>query len=388
MPYPNEASCRLSSPSKYSTFRRGTRKHNGKTYSVIYGKLKGENKWKQQAFRYSSKTWTNAAAKAHCKAHKGIKFEPATGVKTMELSVQLREGESYQDRSEAVASAIREKIIPSGSSDWYVYVSDLYENMVVYEVTQPDQERGYFQASYIIGEDLKAAIGEPVAVKRKVTYTTLEKERDMEKSEKDGIITAMKEGIEKGFNSLKSLIIRGGEPMDKEQLIALLQESDAELDKELLENTDEKLLKYMVEHLKPAENEGNEAEGDKKPEGESEGKKPKDEELDELDTKIEAQIETHLKTKYQDFDKIKAHMDTMAAETDAAKKKLVDSLVANKQCTIDKDALEEMSPETLRQLGAAYAPGSYLGSGVPRVNMEAIPKPPPVLLAVANKGGE
>jgi len=67
---------------------------------------------------------------------------------------------------------------------------------------------------------------------------------------------------------------------------------------------------------------------------------------------------------------------------------LVDSLVANKQCTIDKDALEEMSPETLRQLGAAYAPGSYLGSGVPRVNMEAIPKPPPVLLAVANKGGE
>jgi len=379
MPYPNEASCRLSSPSKYSTFRRGTRKHNGKTYSVIYGKLKGENKWKQQAFRYSSKTWTNAAAKAHCKAHKGIKFEPATGVKTMELSVQLREGESYQDRSEAVAGAIREAVIPAGSSDWYVYVSDLYENMVVYEVTQPDQERGYFQVSYIIGEDLKAAIGEPVAVKRKVTYTTLEKERDMEKSEKDGIITAMKEGIEKGFNSLKSLIIRGGEPMDKEQLIALLQESDAELDKELLENTDEKLLKYMVEHLKPAENE--------EPPVETPVETPKDEEPDELDAKIEAQIETHLKTKYPDFDQIKTHMDTMAAETEAAKKKLVDSLVANKQCTIDKDALEELSPETLRQLNAQFEPGSYLGVGAVRTNMEAIPRPPSILL-VNKKDGE
>jgi len=95
-----------------------------------------------------------------------------------------------------------------------------------------------------------------------------------------------------------------------------------------------------------------------------------------------------LKTKYEDFDKIKAHMDEMVAETNAAKKKLVDTLVANKQCTIDKDALEELSPETLRQLSAAYEPGSYLGSGVVKTNLEAIPRPPAVLLAKTSQGGE
>ncbi|MCW4050497.1 MAG: DUF2213 domain-containing protein [Candidatus Bathyarchaeota archaeon] len=386
-PYPNEHSCRLVSPGKFQEehWSRGSRTTDGKKYSVIRGRLKGETTTTEQAFRYPTGAWTEAEAKAHCKAHDGIKFEPATGVKTMELVVQLREGESYSDRYDAVEEAIREKVIPAGSSDWHVWISDLYENSVVYQVTEPDENRTYFQASYVAGVNSEIMIGEAIAVKRTVTYTTLQKESGMEKKERDGIVTAMKDGIKEGFNSLKSLITRGGEPMDKEQLIAVLLENDKELDKELLENADEKLLQHMV-GLLPVENEGNESEGDKKPEGEPEGNKPKDEtpkddKPDELEAKIEAQIETHLQTKYKDFDQIKAHMDTMAAETDAAKKKSVDSLVANKQCTIDKEALEEMSPATLRQLDAAYAPGSYLGAGVPRVNVEDIPPAPSILLA-------
>jgi len=77
-PYQNEHSCRLSSPTKYEKFKRGTRKHNGKIYSVIFGKLKGKNKWEQQAFRYAKKNWKSDDAKRHCKDNKGIKFEPAS----------------------------------------------------------------------------------------------------------------------------------------------------------------------------------------------------------------------------------------------------------------------------------------------------------------------
>lgn len=393
-PYPNEHSCRLVSPGKFQEehWSRGTRATDGKKYSIIRGRLKGETTTTEQAFRYPTGTWTEAAARAHCKAHKGIKFEPATGVKTqMELVVQLREGESYEDRVTTVENAIREMVIPDGQADWYTYISDLYENTVVYQVTEPDQERQYFRASYAIDEDLKATIGDAVAVKREVTYTTLQKERDVEKKERDGIVAAMKDGIEKGFNSLKSLITRGGEPMDKEQLIAVLLENDKGLDKELLENADETLLKAMVGLLPVVENEEAPANTtvdpdptvtstDDKPKDET----PKDNEADELGVQIEA----HLQAKYKDFDQIKAHMDTMAAETDAAKKKLVDGLVANKQCIIDKDALEELSPETLRQLDAAFVPGSYLGSGVVKTNLEAIPRPPAILLAVPSKGGE
>jgi len=241
-PYPNEHSCRIKSPGSFTegSYVSGSRKHNGKTYRVLMARLKGKTKLTDASYRYPSKTWTTAAAKAHCKAHDGIKFEPATGVKTMELSVQLREGESYNNRYETVGDAIREKVIPSGETGWYVYISDLYENSVVYEVQEPNQTTEYFQAPYIVGEDLKATIGEPIAVKRKVTYTTL-KERGMDENEKSGIVNAIKEG----FNQIKSHF--GGAIMtEKEKLIKQLQDNDGTLDKELLENTDETLLKYMV----------------------------------------------------------------------------------------------------------------------------------------------
>lgn len=78
-PFPNEHACRLQSPSKYEKFRRGTRKSNGKVFSIIFGKLKGEDVWEQQAFRYAKDVWEVADARKHCKDHDGKLFEPATG---------------------------------------------------------------------------------------------------------------------------------------------------------------------------------------------------------------------------------------------------------------------------------------------------------------------
>lgn len=76
-PYPNEHACRLAEPNLFSQFRRGTRDHEGKKYSIIYGKKKSDGKWGEQAYRYNKETWTASTAKKHCKTHKGS-FEAAS----------------------------------------------------------------------------------------------------------------------------------------------------------------------------------------------------------------------------------------------------------------------------------------------------------------------
>jgi len=79
-PYPNEHSCRLKDPGKYDTCRRTSRTSDGKKYSILTCRRKDDHsKWEEQGYRYSKDTWTESSARSHCKAHKGIKFEPATG---------------------------------------------------------------------------------------------------------------------------------------------------------------------------------------------------------------------------------------------------------------------------------------------------------------------
>lgn len=77
-PYPNEHACRLQDPGKFEKFRRGTRNHEGKEYSVIFGKPKDSDSWEEQAYRYAKETWTAAEARSHCKSHDGT-FEAASG---------------------------------------------------------------------------------------------------------------------------------------------------------------------------------------------------------------------------------------------------------------------------------------------------------------------
>ena len=77
-PYPNEHACRLQPPSKFSDFRRGTRKSDGKAYSVIFGKVKDSEDWEERAYRYAKDIWEAADARTHCKSHDG-KFEAASG---------------------------------------------------------------------------------------------------------------------------------------------------------------------------------------------------------------------------------------------------------------------------------------------------------------------
>ena len=79
-PYPNEHACRLRQPGDFQadSFKRIKRKHEGKEYSVIVGKLKDDDALTEQAYRYADDVWTADEARSHCKTHEGS-FEAATG---------------------------------------------------------------------------------------------------------------------------------------------------------------------------------------------------------------------------------------------------------------------------------------------------------------------
>ena len=108
MPYPNEHSCRLRNPNDFqkNSFRRMKREHEGKPYSVIIGKLKGETKTTEQAYRYDKKTWSTAEARSHCKDHGGT-FEPASSEGQSRLAGSAFWGSVWAIRKEALEIAIQ-----------------------------------------------------------------------------------------------------------------------------------------------------------------------------------------------------------------------------------------------------------------------------------------
>ncbi len=79
MPYPNEHACRVRDPDDFrpDSFRRTERDHEGKKYSVIMGKLKGQDTMTDQAYRYPKDTWSETQARSHCQDHNGS-FEAAS----------------------------------------------------------------------------------------------------------------------------------------------------------------------------------------------------------------------------------------------------------------------------------------------------------------------
>jgi len=85
MPYANEHSCRLISPTEFEEFRRQNnwKQIDGKRVDAIWGIRNGGSEL--QAIRYSKDVWTSADARSHCSAQDGILFEPASGP-------QIREG--------------------------------------------------------------------------------------------------------------------------------------------------------------------------------------------------------------------------------------------------------------------------------------------------------
>jgi len=103
-PYPNEHSCRLEDPGKYKKFARKNchKKHDNKCIDFIFGII-SKDESELQAMRYPTKTWTEKAARAHCKDHDGT-FEAA------------KEEDAFYSGSETRALKISPKAIAHAES--------------------------------------------------------------------------------------------------------------------------------------------------------------------------------------------------------------------------------------------------------------------------------
>ena len=107
-PYPNEHSCRLRNPETLDIVGSGERKHNGKTYRVIFGKPKDKPNAGsvEQAYRYPVETWSESEARKHCQAHRGT-FEPAT----RKESDILRKSKNQEERRERQPKTDRQRFM-------------------------------------------------------------------------------------------------------------------------------------------------------------------------------------------------------------------------------------------------------------------------------------
>ena len=112
-PLPNDHSCRIVSPGKFKedSFRRTTRTHDGKKYSVIMGRLKKEDTLTEQSYRYKKDIWKVATARSHCKGHNGILFEPATESRSAVRYVirPLPKQETPDNRKAEIEQSVRDE---------------------------------------------------------------------------------------------------------------------------------------------------------------------------------------------------------------------------------------------------------------------------------------
>lgn len=107
-PYPNEHACRLRNPDDFQdgSFRRTTRTSDGKKYSVIMGRLEGEDTLTEQAFRYDKEVWEAGEASAHCKDHDG-KFEAAKEQSKSGRVLSTSNLEKVRNSLESILSAVK-----------------------------------------------------------------------------------------------------------------------------------------------------------------------------------------------------------------------------------------------------------------------------------------
>ena len=111
MPYADEHSCRLLSPTEFDEFRRQNnfRQIDGKRVDAIWGLRNGGSEL--QAVRYPKDVWTSADARSHCSAQNGLLFEPASGPQIREgtmthVSKFIRPEVKILDKATGVISAV------------------------------------------------------------------------------------------------------------------------------------------------------------------------------------------------------------------------------------------------------------------------------------------
>ena len=82
-PYPNFHACRILEPDAFDRFRTSSETiedgdFDGKSVEILFGRHAESGEWSLTSYRMPVEEWTEAEAKAFCRAHDGILFEPAS----------------------------------------------------------------------------------------------------------------------------------------------------------------------------------------------------------------------------------------------------------------------------------------------------------------------
>ena len=78
-PYPNFHACRILEPDAFDRFRTSSETtEDGKSVEILFGRHAESGAWSLTSYRMPVEEWTEAEAKAFCRAHDGILFEPAS----------------------------------------------------------------------------------------------------------------------------------------------------------------------------------------------------------------------------------------------------------------------------------------------------------------------
>ena len=284
------------------------------------------------------------------------------------MRINLREGESVRQREDAVLEAIR-AVQSEGIEN--VWVSDLYENSVVFNVFDVGED-SFFKASYEIVDGV-VTLGEATEVKRTVAYVVANEEIPVTQTPCDektaSVWSRFKAGMLKVFQEVDG--------MSREEMIQTLSERGVADD--LVANTTDEQLAWMLEH---SEEVGDPAPpADPAPEDPA---PPADPDLADPapGDPVALNEDTLIGKTGVTFGEVAAYVANSKVEQAQTRQEILDALAANDACTMTPEVLAAMSLDALTQLNAHFTPVSFLGAGVPRTNAaDAIPAPPSVIMA-------
>lgn len=178
-PYENEHSCRLKNPDDFQddSFKRMKREHEGKEYSVIMGKLDGEDTMTDQAFRYDKNVWDEGSAKTHCQDHTGT-FEPAKKenpkeetkeeTKEVEEAIESKEEEKsgqIEEKKEAIIVTEKAGRVISTKNEKKLRQADSLLNEVLAELEEePEEDPNSSTPPKEEGKEQKEAVSKNIIV--------------------------------------------------------------------------------------------------------------------------------------------------------------------------------------------------------------------------------
>jgi hypothetical protein len=172
-PYPNFHACSLRDSGDFQddTIRTTKRKHDGKEYSVLMGKLEGATSMTEQSYRYDKDTWDEEDARTHCKDHEG-KFEAAKEVEKTDNGHQQKPFSKFckfvavtkaeENPEHFVMSVVYEPDVKDTQDDWATADEirkaawSFMESDQVYKINHDEEGEVHVLESYLSPVDFDA----------------------------------------------------------------------------------------------------------------------------------------------------------------------------------------------------------------------------------------